>query len=123
MKRFILQLSGLTVLSALLVIGFHAIMEAPVSIWNWFALGFFFLLNLLVNFLSQTALKGSQKSFVTFVYGSTGIRFIFSIFFIVIYLMVSDIMDKMVIGVFLFLYLLFTSFELYHLVAKLRAEK
>jgi len=32
-------------------------------------------------------------------------------------------MDKMVIGSFLFLYLLFTSFELYQLMANLRAGK
>lgn len=98
-------------------------MELPVSSWTWFSVVFFFSMNMLIQFLSQTSLKGTQKSFVTFVYGSTGLRFIFSIFFIVIYLIISDVMDKFVIGSFLFLYLLYTSFELYHLVSKLRAEK
>ena len=50
-------------------------------------------------------------------------RFIFSIFFVVIYLMVNEVRDKIVIVNFLFLYLLFTTFELYHLVTKLRTEK
>lgn len=98
-------------------------MSKAVSPWCWIALAFFFMLNLLVRFLAETSLKGSQKSFVTFVYGSTGLRFLFSIFFIAIYLIINDVMDKMVVGTFLFLYLLFTSFELYHLVAKLRTEK
>ncbi|MFT7592085.1 MAG: hypothetical protein ACI9UJ_002014 [bacterium] len=101
----------------------HSAFGQVVSLWSWLAIGFFFALNMLIHFISQTALKSSQKSFLTFMYGSIGLRFIFSIFFIVIYLIVNDIMDKVVIVNFLILYLLFTTFELYHLVAKLRTEK
>ena len=123
MKQFLVRLVILAAIAAVILLGAHHVFDAQVSVWSWAALVFFFLLNLLVFFLSQTALKGSQKSFITFVYGSSGLRFIFSIFFIVIYLIINDVMDKLVVGSFLFLYLLFTSFELYHLVTKLRAEK
>jgi uncharacterized membrane protein YagU involved in acid resistance len=53
----------------------------------------------------------------------TGIRMLFSIIFIAIYLIVSDINSNLFIGYYLFLYLLFTIFEIYHLVHKLRTEK
>ncbi|MFT5725365.1 MAG: cobalamin biosynthesis protein CobD/CbiB [Bacteroidia bacterium] len=101
----------------------HSAFSVPVSNWSWGAMGFFFGLNLLIHFLSENMAKSSQKSFLTFMYGSIAMRFIFSIFFIVIYLMVNEVRDKIVIVNFLFLYLLFTTFELYHLVAKLRTEK
>ena len=101
----------------------HSAFGLSVSVWSWAALGFFMTLNLLIHFLSINMLKSSQKSFLTFVYGSIAMRFIFSIFFVVIYLMVNEVRDKIVIVNFLILYLLFTTFELYHLVAKLRTEK
>jgi len=101
----------------------HGAFGVAVSVWSWMALGFFFGLNLLTHFLSISMLKSSQKSFLTFMYGSIGLRFIFSIFFVVIYLIVNEVRDRIVIVNFLFLYLLFTTFELYHLVTKLRTEK
>jgi len=101
----------------------HSAFSLSVATWSWAAFGFFFTLNLLIHFLSESMLKSSQKSFLTFMYGSIAMRFIFSIFFIVIYLMVNEVRDKIVIVNFLFLYLLFTTFELYHLVTKLRTEK
>jgi hypothetical protein len=113
----------LAIIVAGIMFAIHSAIGRPVSVWSWLAIGFFLALNTIIHFLSQNALKSSQKSFLTFVYGSIGMRFIFSIFFIVIYLIVNDVMDKVVVVNFLILYLLFTTFELYHLVTKLHTEK
>jgi len=53
----------------------------------------------------------------------TGLRMLFSIIFIAMYLVISDIKSNVFVVYYLFLYLLFTIFEIYHLVHKLRTEK
>lgn len=123
LKSYVSRLILMAVLALAIVFAFHHFTKESMSVWVWAAWGLFMGMNLLVNFLSKSALKGSQTSFINFVYGSTGLRFLFSIFFIVIYLIVNDVMTKYDIGAFLFFYLLFTSFELFHLVTKLRTEK
>lgn len=123
MKSYLVRLVILAAVVAGLMLLVHKAFDHAVSVWSWMALAFFFVLNLLIHFLSISMLKSSQKSFLTFMYGSIAMRFIFSIFFIVIYLIVNDVMDKIVVVNFLILYLLFTTFELYHLVTKLRTEK
>ena len=123
MKKYLVRVTILALLAGVLVFGMHRYFEQEVSGWAWASILFYYGLNLLVHFVSQTALNGSQQSFIRFVYGTTGMRFIFSIFFIVIYLIINDVMSKYVIGTFLFSYLLFTTFELHYLVTKLRTEK
>ena len=95
----------------------------PINSWTWGALVFFAALTTLIYYFGMNALNKSQRTFTNAVYGGVGIRFIFSIFFIVIYLVVNELRDKIFIVEFLLLYLLFTMFEIYHLVSKLRTEK
>jgi len=51
------------------------------------------------------------------------IRMFFSIFFITINLIINHVKDKAFILSFMGLYLIFSLFEIFHLVFKLRAEK
>ncbi|MBI1307664.1 MAG: hypothetical protein GC181_13760 [Bacteroidetes bacterium] len=103
--------------------GVHALLHKNVNPWSWGALAFFLSLTLFLNWLGDYMMTKGSRTFLNFVYGSTFIRFIFSIFFIVIYLIVNEVVDKYFIFTFGLLYLFYTAFEIFHLVTKLRAEK
>lgn len=98
---------------------------------NWYhpesplllAVLFFALLSWGIYRLSIMALKASNKTFTTVVLGSMLIRMFFSIFFIAISFIITELKDKAFIISFLLLYLIFSMFEIFHLVFKLRAEK
>ena len=79
MKSYLSKLIIMAAVVAGLMLLIHGAFGVAVSVWSWMALGFFFGLNLLTHFLSISMLKSSQKSFLTFMYGSIGLRFIFSI--------------------------------------------
>ncbi|MCB0734887.1 MAG: hypothetical protein H6608_03935 [Flavobacteriales bacterium] len=123
MNRFVVRLLIMAVLFAAALYALGNYNSAYTGTWSWSALIFFTLLTLFVNWLSERMLNKSQKTFMNFVYGATFLRFIFSIFFIVIYLIVNEVVSKYFIFSFGVFYLFFTSFEIYHLHAKLRAEK
>ncbi|MCB9261258.1 MAG: hypothetical protein H6607_02625 [Flavobacteriales bacterium] len=122
-KKFFPGLIMVTALSIAIIITIHTFMNKPIDVWNWLSLAFFFLLTLGISTFHNRMTTSNNKTFMSLLYGSMGLRFIFSIFFIVIYLIYNEITDKLVVVIFLILYLLFTSFELFHLVTKLRAEK
>jgi len=124
MVKFFKNLGLLTLVCALCIWCAHQWgFRTNVNPWTWGGLVFFFALTSFIYFIGQNALNKSQRTFTNAVYGSMGLRFIFSVFFIVIYLIVNELRDKIFIAEFLLLYLLFTMFEIYHLVAKLRTEK
>lgn len=87
------------------------------------AVVFFALLSWGIFRLSISSLKASVKTFNTVVLGSMLIRMFFSIFFIAINLIINHVKDKAFILSFMGLYLIFSLFEIFHLVFKLRAEK
>lgn len=91
--------------------------------WVWIGLIFFFLLTLVLYKLVDRSLNAKQSTFSTALFGGMLIRFLFSIFFLVIYLIINKEKNLSFILTFLFLYLLFTIFEIVHLVRKLRLEK
>lgn len=91
--------------------------------WALVSLAFFTGLTALTHFISSNALDKSQRTFTNALYGGMAIRFFFSIFFIAIYLIVNEVRDRVFIVEFLIFYLIFTMFEIYHIVAKLRSEK
>ena len=122
-KRFQVSVTLLTLAFAILVMVLNNVYDQLFGPWTWGALAFFFLLTMFINWLSMKALNKSQKTFLNFVYGTTFIRFIFSIFFVVIYLIVNDLVEKPFIFSFVVFYLFYTTFEIYHLVTKLRTEK
>ena len=90
--------------------------------WLYLAILFFFSLNLLVVWLFSIN-KNKARVFVNNVMISSMLRMFTSLGFIIAYLLLTSIIDKASVIFFLFYYLLFTAFEIYYLVYKLRPEK
>ena len=122
--KFISRLLILGLFVGLLNIVYFYFTNEHEQVWYWSALLFYLLLGLFIGKRSHKAIANdSNSAFFMGIMSGTGIRMLFSIIFIAIYLIVSDIKSNLFIGYYLFLYLLFTIFEIYHLVHKLRTEK
>lgn len=122
--KFISRLLILGLIVGLLDIVYFYFTNEPEQVWYWSALLYYLLLGLIIGKRSHKAIaNNSNSAFFMGIMSGTGIRMLFSIIFIAIYLIVSDIKSNLFIGYYLFLYLLFTIFEIYHLVHKLRTEK
>lgn len=89
--------------------------------WLYLAILFFFSLNLLVVWLFSIN-NNKARVFVNNVMISSMLRMFSSLGFITAYLLLTSIIDKASVIFFLFYYLLFTAFEIYYLVYKLRPE-
>ena len=122
--KFISRLLILGLIVGILDIVYFYFTNEPEQVWYWSALLYYLLLGLIIGKRSHKAIANdSNSAFFMGIMSGTGIRMLFSIIFIAIYLIVSDIKYNMFIGYYLFLYLLFTIFEIYQLVHKLRTEK
>lgn len=122
--KFVLRLSGLTVVLSLATAVFFYFNQVEEDSWYWGALLFYFILGLLIGWRSHKAvISESNSAFFTGVLGGTGLRMLFSLVFLAIYLVISDIKATSFIAYYLFLYLFYTIFEISQLVSKLRAEK
>lgn len=122
--KFISRLLILGLIVGLLDIVYFYFTNEPEQVWYWSAILYYLLLGLIIGKRSHKAIANdSNSAFFMGIMSGTGIRMLFSIIFIAIYLIVSDIKSNLFIGYYLFLYLLFTIFEIYHLVHKLRTEK
>ncbi|NBV57013.1 MAG: hypothetical protein EBR72_04295 [Bacteroidetes bacterium] len=122
--KFISRLLILGLIVGILDIVYFYFTNEPDQVWYWSALLYYLLLGLIIGKRSHKAIANdSNSAFFMGIMSGTGIRMLFSIIFIAIYLIVSDIKSNLFIGYYLFLYLLFTIFEIYHLVHKLRTEK
>ena len=122
--KFISRLLILGLIVGILDIIYFYFINEPEQVWYWSALLYYLLLGLIIGKRSHKAIANdSNSAFFMGIMSGTGIRMLFSIIFIAIYLIVSDIKSNLFIGYYLFLYLLFTIFEIYHLVHKLRTEK
>ncbi len=93
-----------------------------VSTWAWAALLYFFLLSLATGLITQSGLQKDNKTFMSRTYGAIGIRFIFSLFPLLIYLLFSNSRDFTLIVIYILLYFFYTSFEIYFLVVNLRPD-
>lgn len=98
--------------------------QQKVEIGNlcWMALIYFLLLTIIIYRISFSALKKGTEIFVGRIYSAIGIRFIFSLFPLIIYLMFIPDYQISFIIVYLFLYFFYTAFEIYHLVVNLRPD-
>lgn len=122
--KFISRLLALGLVVGLMNIVFFYITNELEQVWYWSALLYYIILGLVIGKRSHNAIvNDSNSAFFLGIMSGTGIRMLFSIIFIAIYLIVSDIKSNLFIGYYLFLYLLFTIFEIYQLVHKLRTEK
>ena len=122
--KFISRLLILGLIVGILDIVYFYFTNEPEQVWYWSALLYYLLLGLIIGKRSHKAIANdSNSAFFMGIMSGTGIRMLFSIIFIAIYLIVSDIKSNIFVGYYLFLYLLFTIFEIYQLVHKLRTEK
>lgn len=88
----------------------------------WGALAYFALLTMAVYVISQSGLKKDNKTFITRTYGAIGIRFLFSLFPLIIYFIFSPQKQLSFAFAYMFLYFFYTSFEIYCLVVNLRPD-
>jgi hypothetical protein len=91
--------------------------------WVWLSLSFFFLLTNLVFFMVSNAIGRRNQTFIYAMGGSMGLRFILSIGFILSYLQFGGEREIGIIVYFMLMYLLYTIFEIYFILANLRAAK
>lgn len=88
----------------------------------WFAWAYLIGLSVASHIIASSGIHRDNKIFITRMYGSIGIRFIFSIFPLIIYLVFSKIKDVQLVIAYVLLYFFYTSFEIYHLVVNLRPD-
>ena len=92
------------------------------SLLIWPGLLYLYFLSCFIYYISHSGLKKDNKTFLTRIYSSIGIRFIFSLSPLLIYLFFMPSKDIYFIITYLFLYFFYTAFEIYFLVANLRPD-
>ena len=119
--QFFPSLVILTGVLALFILGFQHL-QSQVSLSNlvWGALIYYFLLTIFTYKISYSGLPKDNKTFITRIYGAIGIRFLFSVFPLFIYLIFSPERQISFAIVYLSLYFFYTAFEIYFLVVNLR---
>lgn len=117
---FLLKLAIFSIFLAIML--FFAAGKFQISNIIWFGYGYLVILSAVSYLIAYSGLKKDNKTFLTRIYGSIGIRFVFSIFPLIIYLIFSNIKDIYGIIAYVLIYFFLTSFEIYHLVINLRPE-
>ena len=84
---------------------------------------FFLLITGAAYYLVYAGKKGGQGIFFARVVGGMVLRIILCLFFVAIYLYFNKLNNIYVIVYFMVAYFIYTTFEIYDLVSKLRAEK
>ena len=122
-NKFYSSLILLTSVMALIIFCFQHLQNS-ISLNNlvWVALVYFLMLTLVTYKITNSALPKDNKTFITRTYSAIGIRFIFSIFPLFIYLIFSPIRELSFVVVYLLLYFFYTAFEIYYLVINLRPD-
>lgn len=121
--KFYPSLLMLTGVLALLILSFQNL-QPHIALSNliWFALLYYLLLTAITHKISNSGLPKDNKTFIIRTYSAIGIRFIFSIFPLIIYLIFSPERQLSFAVVYLFLYFFYTAFEIYFLVVNLRPD-
>lgn len=122
-NKFYSSLILLTSVMAVLIFCFQHLQNS-ISLNNfvWVALVYFLMLTLVTYKITNSGLPKDNKTFITRTYSAIGIRFIFSIFPLFIYLIFSPIRELSFVVVYLLLYFFYTAFEIYYLVVNLRPD-
>ena len=117
---------NLLLISAILVVATYILFTFIGSKEQYWFLGtivFFTLLGLVIGRITQNSVTASNAAFFRSVMGAIGLRMLFSLIYLAVYLILSELKSTEFIVYFLILYLLYTIFEIYQLVSKLRPEK
>lgn len=88
----------------------------------WVALIYYVLLSYITFRITHSSVKKDNKTFVTRVYSAMGIRFLFSLFPLILYVLFSVSVSLPFVIAYLLFYLLFTSFEIYFVIITLRPD-
>ena len=122
--KFYLKLILLTVILLVLTAGYLYTFEPGEDMWFWASLSYYLVLGVVIGWKSQKAvLSKSNSQFFAGVMGGTGLRMLFTVLFIVAYLVLSEFKATKFIVYYLILYLVFTIFEIRELVSLLRNSK
>jgi hypothetical protein len=121
--KFYPSLTILTGVLGLLILSFQKF-QTQIDLSNliWIALLYYLLLTAITHKISNSGLPKDNKTFIIRTYSAIGIRFIFSIFPLIIYLIFSPERQLSFAVVYLFLYFFYTAFEIYFLVVNLRPD-
>ena len=87
----------------------------------WLIQGFFAVISVASHLLSSMGIK-NRSEFHTFYLGSMSVRFLLSLFFILISLFYLPDNHITYVANFFILYIVYASFEIYHLSRNLRAD-
>jgi hypothetical protein len=119
--KFTMRLAAFSAVIALvikLVQTFYGLL--PDAVWGAYV--FFILLTLLIYKLTEMSLKMSVKNSMSITLGAMFFRLFSSFIYLVIYMIINEQRDIPFVAAFMILYLLFTVFEIYHIVANLRPD-
>ena len=94
----------------------------PITNYAFILLAYYYALSFATGMITHSGLKKDNKTFMSRTYSAIGIRFVFSIFPLLIYLLFSNSRDLALIVVYILLYFFYTSFEIYFLVVNLRPD-
>jgi hypothetical protein len=121
--KFFPSLFILTGVLALGILSFQQL-QSSIELSNlvWVALVYYLVLTLSTYKITQSGLPKDNKTFIIRTYAAIGIRFVFSIFPLFIYLIFSPERQLSFAVVYLLLYFFYTAFEIYFLVVNLRPD-
>ena len=88
----------------------------------WLALLYYALLSYITFRITHSSVNKDNKTFVTRTYSAMGIRFLFSLFPLVLYVLFSASVSLPFVVAYLLFNLLFTYFEIYFVIITLRPD-
>jgi hypothetical protein len=97
--------------------------DLNLGMFTWLVPAFFLIITGITYYFIFSGKKGKQGSFFARVVGSMVLRIILCLIFITIYLYIYKLNHVSVVVYFMVAYFIYTTFEIYDLVSKLRAEK
>lgn len=97
--------------------------QFDLGVFTWSIPLFFLIITGITYYFIFSGKRGKQGSFFARVIGSMVLRIILCLIFITIYLYMYKLSNVSVVVYFMVAYFIYTTFEIYDLVSKLRAEK
>lgn len=116
-------LKRLTIFTAILgVILYLAQQKFGINNLCWLSLAYCYVLTNFTFYIANSGIKKDNKTFLTRTYSTIGIRLIFTIFPLFIYLLFSKVKELPLVISYILMYFFYTSFEIYHFVVNLRPD-
>lgn len=120
---FLRRLLLLTGLQAVALVMFQKLQQQYIlNNLIWAALIYFALLTVIINRIALSGLHKDSRTFIKRVNGAIGIRLLFSLFPLILYFLFWPETSAVWVLTYLMMYFIFTTFEMYTLVANLRPD-